>query len=360
MEKLKMHSPDMTPENIAKIRELFPHCVTEAHGENGEVTLRVDFDLLRQELSSVLVEGPQERYRLDWPGKRQALLTANAPIAKTLCPCREESVNFDTTKNLYIEGDNLDALKLLQESYLGKVKMIYIDPPYNTGNDFIYEDDFAEDIEDYLRKSNQKDKASNQLVLNSEANGRFHSDWLTMMYSRLKLSKNLLGDDGSIFISIDSGEVAQLRKICDEILGEDNFVDEISWFKKASPSNDAQYFSNDIEYILVYAKNKSTWRPNRLPLTEKQMKYYQNHDNDPRGPWNSATYTCNKSKDERPNLYYPITNPFTDEKVWPKETAVWAYSKEQCDEHIKNNLLFWGVDGTARFPRFKKLLDNHQ
>ncbi|MFO4117170.1 hypothetical protein AAHD56_24835 [Enterobacter kobei] len=189
MEKLKMHSPNLTQGNIARIRDLFPGCVTEAKGEDGTVKLAVDFDQLRQELADSIVEGPQERYQLNWPGKREALLTANAPIAKTLRPVREESVDFDTTKNLFIEGDNLDALKLLQENYLGKVKMIYIDPPYNTGNDFIYEDDFAEDAEDYLHRSNQKDQEGNKLVTNTTSNGRFHSDWCSMMYSRLRLAR---------------------------------------------------------------------------------------------------------------------------------------------------------------------------
>jgi len=217
MEKMKMHSPNLTQENIRKIMELFPNCVTEVKGttEHTEYTEKaididnpsvssvcsvvkkaIDFDLLRQELSESIVEGPQERYHLNWPGKREALLTANAPIAKTLRPCREESVEFDTTKNLFIEGDNLEALKLLQETYLGKVKMIYIDPPYNTGNDFIYEDDFAENTDEFLKRSNQKDEEGNRLVANTEANGRFHSDWLSMMYSRLKLARNLLRDDG--------------------------------------------------------------------------------------------------------------------------------------------------------------------
>ena len=207
MEKLNLHSPDFTQENIAKLAELFPNCVTETREADGTLKKAIDFDQLRQELSTSVVEGPQERYQLNWPGKREALLTANAPIAKTLRPCREESVDFDSTQNLFIEGDNLDALKLLQETYLGKVKMIYIDPPYNTGNDFIYEDDFAEDTESYLQRSNQKDEAGNRLVANNESNGRFHSDWLSMMYPRLKLARNLLRDDGVIFISIDDNEV---------------------------------------------------------------------------------------------------------------------------------------------------------
>ena len=227
MEKLKMHSPNLTQDNIARIRDLFPGCVTEAKGEDGRVKLAVDFDQLRQELSESIVEGPQERYHLNWPGKREALLTANAPIAKTLRPVRtrknekgevfDESVNFETTKNLFIEGDNLDALKLLQETYLGKIKMIYIDPPYNTGNDFIYEDDFAEGTEEFLRRSNQKDEHGNRLVANTAANGRFHSDWLSMLYPRLRLARTLLREDGLIFISIDNTELDNLKKICNEV-----------------------------------------------------------------------------------------------------------------------------------------------
>ena len=211
MDKLKMHSPDISQDNIAKIRALFPDCVTEAADDQGTIRLAIDFDQLRQQLSDHIVEGPQERYRLDWPGKREALLTANAPIAKTLRPAREESVDFDTTQNLFIEGDNLDALKLLQESYLGKVKLIYIDPPYNTGNDFIYEDDFAQTSADFLAKSNQNSEDGKRLVANPEANGRFHSDWLSMMYARLKLACNLLSDDGAIFISIDVHEQDNLK-----------------------------------------------------------------------------------------------------------------------------------------------------
>jgi len=221
-----MHSPDLSRDNIAKIRELFPDCVTEAQSENGELKLAVDFDQLKQVLSSSIVEGPQERYHLNWPGKREALLTANAPIAKTLRPCREESVDFDTTKNLFIEGDNLEALKLLQETYLGKVKMIYIDPPYNTGNDFIYNDDFRNEAFEHEVKSSNRDIHGSRVIdkerwrQNSEANGRFHSDWLSMMYSRLKLARNLMRDDALIFISIDSNEVENLKKICSEMFGE--------------------------------------------------------------------------------------------------------------------------------------------
>ncbi|ENH2495330.1 site-specific DNA-methyltransferase [Vibrio parahaemolyticus] len=255
MDKLKMHSPDMTQQNIEKIQALFPNCVTESKGANGEVKLAIDFDQIKQELSNSIVEGPQERYQLNWPGKREALLTANAPIAKTLRPFREESVNFDTTENLFIEGDNLDALKMLQETYLGKVKMIYIDPPYNTGNDFIYEDDFSENSESFLKKSNQVDETGNRLQANTETNGRFHSDWLSMVYSRLRLAKNLLSDDGVVFISIDHNENHNLRKICEEVFGEQNFLSELIWHLSSGPQ--AGHFTRSHESIVAFSKSKS-------------------------------------------------------------------------------------------------------
>lgn len=262
MDKLKMHSPNLTEDNIARIRNLFPGCVTEAMGEDGSVKLAVDFDQLKQELSDVIVEGPQERYHLNWPGKREALLTANAPIAKTLRPCREESVDFDTTKNLFIEGDNLDALKLLQDNYLGKIKMIYIDPPYNTGNDFIYEDDFSETPSDFVKRSNQVDEAGNRLVINAESNGRFHSDWLSMLYPRLKLARNVLRDDGVIFVSIDDVEFPNLRKLLDEVFGESNFIATLVWDRNRK--NDAKYFSVGHEYMAVYAKNETLLSENQI------------------------------------------------------------------------------------------------
>lgn len=258
MDKLKMHSTNLTQSNIARIRELFPYCVTEARSEDGGVKLAVDFDQLRQELTESIIEGPQERYHLNWPGKREALLTANSPIAKTLRPCRDESVDFDNTDNLFIEGDNLEALKLLQEVYLGKVKIIYIDPPYNTGKDFIYKDDFAENSDEYLARSNQKDEAGNKLVANLESNGRMHSDWLTMMYSRLRLARNLLRDDGAIFISINHKEVANLRKIADEIFGEDNMLCLFAWRTDGNFDNQAK-FKYCHEYVIAYAKQESSF-----------------------------------------------------------------------------------------------------
>jgi len=254
MQKLKMHSLDLTHDNVSCIKELFPNCVTEALDDRGQVTLKVDFDLLRQELSAVLVEGPQERYRLDWPGKQKAMLTANAPINKSLRPCREESMNFDTTENLYIEGDNLEVLKLLQESYLGKVRMIYIDPPYNTGNDFIYKDKYAEDARFFLRQDGQYDDEGKRMVPNLESNGRFHSGWLSMMYSRLRVARNLLADHGIIFISIDDGELENLKKICNEIFGAQNFLGCAGRITKKS-NNKGDYWAPNFDYLLTYSKN---------------------------------------------------------------------------------------------------------
>ncbi len=273
-----MHTPDLTQDNIARIRELFPSCVTEAKDAQGNIKLAVDFDQLKQELSNQIVEGPQERYHLNWPGKREALLTANAPIAKTLRPARDESVDFDTTKNLFIEGDNMDALKLLQETYLSKIKMIYIDPPYNTGNDFLYDDDFEDDAESFLVKSNQKDESGDRLVANVESNGRFHSDWLSFVYPRLKLARNLLTDDGAVFISIDDSEQENLKKIASEIFGDDNFIAEFVW--AAGRKNDSKHVSVSHEYILVYAKNKeflkakkAQWRVRKTGLDEIYAAY---------------------------------------------------------------------------------------
>jgi adenine-specific DNA-methyltransferase len=339
-EKLKLHTPNITDENVTKIAALFPHCVSEG---------KIDFELLKQELSHSIIDGTQERYQLNWVGKREALLTANAPIAKTLRPCREESVNFDSTENLYIEGDNLDALKLLQETYLNKVKMIYIDPPYNTGNDFIYEDDFAENTADYLQRSNQKDESGNRLTANPESNGRFHSDWLSMMYPRLKLARNLLRDDGVIFISIDDNEQANLKRLCDEVFGETNFIANIVWQKKQSPQNDATYLSDMHDHILVFAKlakqtknDDAGWDRILLPRSDEHNARYNNLDNDERGGWASVDCTCNKTSVERPNLYYPIKNPITGEDVFPSTQRVWRYEKSSMDKLFLENRIYWG------------------
>jgi len=352
MDKLKMHSPDFTQENIARLRELLPGCVTEAKGENGSVKLAVDFDQLRQELSGSLVEGSQERYQLNWPGKREALLTANAPIAKTLRPSRAESVDFDATKNLFIEGDNLDALKLLQETYLGKVKLIYIDPPYNTGRDFIYDDDYSDDVESYLRESNQTDAAGGRLVANTEANGRFHSDWLSMLYARLRLARNLLKEDGVIFISIDDHEVDNLRKLCSEVFGEDNFVAQIIWQKVFAPKNSARWFSEDHDYILVYAKQGDAWAPRMLPQTEEMLARYKNPDNDPRGPWTSGDLAARNRYDAG---IYPLTCPSGRVIDGPPKGSYWRFSKESFDKLNADNRIWWGTDGD-NMPRLKRFL----
>jgi len=278
MEKLKMHSPDFTQENIAKLAELFPNCVTESGAEDGTLKRAIDFDQLRQELSTSIVEGTQERYQLNWPGKREALLIANAPIAKTLRPCREESVDFDTTQNLFIEGDNLDALKLLQETYLNKVKMIYIDPPYNTGNDFIYKDSFASEQIAHQVASGERTEEGARLVANPEGNGRFHSNWLTMIAPRIRLAKNMLAQDGAIFVSCDEGEHPRLRLAMDEIFGQSNFVADMVW--AAGRKNDSRLVSVSHEYIVCYARDveylrgkQVTWRQRKKGLDEIYAQY---------------------------------------------------------------------------------------
>ena len=339
MDKLKMHSPDITQDNIARIRELFPECITEARGDDGSIRLAVDFDQLKQALSDSVVEGPQERYRLDWPGKREALLAANAPIAMTLRPCREESVNFDTTRNIYIEGDNLEALKLLQESYLGKVKMIYIDPPYNTGNDFIYDDDFSEDAAAYMERSQQADASGARMVANTESNGKFHSSWLSMMYARLKLAKNLLSDTGTIFISIDDGEVGNLRKLSDQVFGENNFIANIIWQKKYTRSNDAKWLSDNHDHILCYAKNKNTTLFNLLPRNEEQLAAYANPDNHKKGRW-KATPLHAKSGTNTSSY------TFKNGVKWTPPTGTFRrFTDETMKQMDDGNEIWFGSDG---------------
>lgn len=358
-----MHTPDMTQDNIARIRELFPNCVTEAKDRNGNLSLAVDFDALRQELSNSIVEGERERYRLDWPGKKEAMLAANAPIAKTLRPCRDESVDFDTTQNLFIEGDNLDALKLLQESYLGKVKMIYIDPPYNTGNDFIYEDDFAENTDEYLERSNQKDE-NGRLVANTESNGRFHSDWLSMMYPRLKLARNLLADDGVIFISIDDNEIENLKKICNEIFGNNNFIG--IFCVNASPSAiDYGHLAKMHDYAVMYAKNIVYTTTNQIQEKDKTYRFYDENGGFNIYPLYHGNVAFNPNT--RPNLYYPfyinknskIDENFYEisteyhsgwEEVYPVISSkdniphVWRWSKEKSSHNINKEIVGYKND----------------
>lgn len=349
MEKRALHSPDLTVRNIERIADLFPNVMTEAHDIDGDLVRSIDFDLLRQELSDHIVEGPRERYQLDWPGKRAAAFAANAPIGKTLRPVREESVDFDMTKNLFIEGDNLDALKMLQESYLGKVKLIYIDPPYNTGNDFVYADDFVASTADYLAKSEQVSAAGERLEANSESNGRFHSDWLSMMYPRLKLARNLLRDDGILAISIDENELANLIAICNEILGSSCYMTTLVWRSRTGSNDPGVSVSTDHEYVVVYGRGEGA----RLAGVRKEFTNYSNPDNDPRGPWMADNLTCNKTRAERPNLDYPILDPNTGISYEANPNRVWAYEPKRMAELVREGRVLFSSDGSKR-PALKR------
>ena len=364
MDILKVHTPDVTAENIEKVAALFPNCITEMRGADGKLTRALDYDQLRQELSSSIVEGPRERYHLDWPGKREALLAANAPIAKTLRPCHMESVDFDTTRNLFIEGDNLDALKLLQETYLNKVKMIYIDPPYNTGKEFIYDDDFKDDTETYFKRSNQKDSSGIRMVANTEANGRFHSDWLTMMYPRLKLARNLLRLDGVIFISIDDGEVANLRRLCDEVFGEDNFIANIVWQKAYAPRNNAPNFSVSHDHIICYSRSTCDSVITRLGASQEQRARYYNRDHDPRGDWKPGDMTVSLVSGQRGRTFqtsgkganlFEVTSP-SGRHFIPSSGRCWVYSEAKFNELNADNRIWWGEDGN-NMPSLKRFWD---
>lgn len=360
MEKMRLESKDITDENIKKILELFPNVATEAKDENGELRTAIDFDKLKQELSKDVVDG-EECYDFTWVGKKEAMVEANRPIRKTLRPDRESSVDWENTQNIYIEGDNLEALKLLQESYLGKVKMIYIDPPYNTGKDFVYKDNFHKNNEDNDKDINYKNdeeeinfSKSNELFLNTESNGRFHSDWCSMIYSRLKLARNLLADDGVIFISIDDNEVDNLRDICNEVFGENNIVTNIIWQKKFSPQNDATYFSQMHDFIVCCAKkkkeNKSDFGWNRILLPRTKMpESYKNPDNDPRGFWSSGDFTA---EGPTPNCIYEIIAP--NGKKWlPPTGKRWVYCKENFDKLYQEKRFWFGIDGCS-VPRIKR------
>ena len=316
-----MHTPNLVDENIQKIGGLFPNCLTETKDENGKVVPAIDFDLLRQELSHEIVEGYEERYRFEWPDKRNAILNANSPTTATLRPCRSESVDFDRTRNLYIEGDNLEVLKLLRETYLGKVKMIYIDPPYNTGNDFVYEDDFAQSTDDYMAGSGQFDEEQNRMVANTESNGRFHTDWLNMIYPRLKVAKDLISEDGAIFISIGEEEVHNLKKICDEIYGADNFRNSFITrrydknLNRQFMENGLRSFNIGFEYILCYSKSEFLFTPVfRKSSDERQSSGYW------KGFWNDA---------DRPTMRYEILG-------YTPTSGQWKWKQESANEAIKN------------------------
>jgi adenine-specific DNA-methyltransferase len=354
MEKLRTHSSSLAERNIDKIAAMFPNVITESRDTDGGLIKVIDFDLLRQELSGHVVEGPRERYQLDWPGKREALFTANAPVAKTLRPVRDASVGFDTTRNLFIEGDNLDALKLLQESYLNKIRLIYIDPPYNTGNDFVYDDHFAETAAEYLARSGQANSSGSRLVANTESNGRFHSDWLSMMYPRLKLARNLLADDGAIFVSIDSTEHANLTRLLIELMGEDNFRANIVWQKRYTRSNNTRDFTTVVENVVVFSRS-GQFAVNLLPRTEEADARYANPDDDPRGPWKAASFLNPATPVQRPSLCYEIRNPNTGQTTRPTAHA-WRRSKVEFDRLAADNLLYWGADGHSPVPSVKMFL----
>lgn len=347
---------DIVEQNVAKLKELFPDIVTEG---------KIDFDALRETLGSY-VDDRQERYSFTWNGKSLAKRIAQTPSTGTLRPCPEESVNWETTRNLFIEGDNLEVLKILQKSYHRRVKMIYIDPPYNTGGDFIYPDNFTDNIANYRELTGQVDEGGRVLSTNAETAGRYHTNWLNMMLPRLKLARNLLSDDGVIFISIDDHEAANLRKLCDEVFGEENFVAAICWQKKQSPQRDATYFSSMHDYILTYARSvkasggdEQGWTRNLLPRDAEGESRYRNPDNDPRGPWASVDCTVNKTADERPNLYYAIRNPITGKEVLPSKQRTWAFEKDKMAELIRDNRLSWGKNGDS-FPRVKCFLSEVQ
>ena len=358
MTHLKLHSLDKVAANIAAIAALFPNAVTEVL-RDGKTERAIDFDVLRQELSDSIVEGREERYQFTWPDKRKAVLAANAPITSTLRPVIADSVGKDGTpggfdsENLYIEGDNLEVLKLLQETYLGKVKMIYIDPPYNTGNDFVYEDDFAQSAAEYLAGSGQYDEAGNRMVTNTESNGRFHTDWLNMIYPRLKLAKDLLSDDGVIFISIDDNEQENLKKCCDEIFGGQNFVAQLIWERAFSPKNDARFVSNSHDYVLVFAKDINQFKIGRLPRTEEANARYSNPDNDPRGVWMSSDISV---KTYNAACDYPITAP-SGRVIEPPAGRCWRLSKNAFLERLQDNRIWFGPDGNG-VPRIKRFLSD--
>lgn len=361
---MKMQTVNKADENFKKLAEMFPNAVTETitgYDENGKAIVEraIDKDVLMQEISCEVVEGNEERYQFTWPDKKKSVLLANAPINKTLRPVRDDettptgadsegkpycssgSVDFDNTENLYIEGDNLEVLKLLQETYLGKIKMIYIDPPYNTGNDFVYEDDFAQSTEDYLENSGQFDEDGNRLVKNLDSNGRFHTDWLNMIYPRLKLAKDLLSDDGGIFISIDDYENDNMKKMCDEIFGSQNFIACVVWQRNYAPISLKKYFSESHEYCFVYAKNKVDFKMNLLPRSKKQNKDYKNPDNDPRGVWKVGNLTVGPAVEKQ---IYEITGP-TGKKFMPPSGYCWRFTKEKFEQMRSDNRIWFGIDG---------------
>ena len=346
--KLVARSDDVASRKRDMLRNFlaqsFPACLSEG---------RIDFETLRRVLGD-WVEAGNERFGFAWPGKAQCMRIIQQPSAATLKPDRNESVDFESTDNVFIEGDNLEVLKLLQRSYFGKIKMIYIDPPYNTGQEFIYPDKYAESLETYLAYTGQVDSEGRRFSTNTDTVGRYHSNWLNMMYPRLYLARNLLRDEGAIFISIDDHELSRLRELCDQIFGEENFKADIAWQKRYTRSNNTVDFTTVVEHILVYAKSEA-FEVNLLPRTEEADARYSNPDNDPRGKWKGASFLNPASPQDRPNLCYPLTNPNTGEVVHPKTNA-WRRSREAFEELLADNRLYWGPDGTASIPSIKMFL----
>jgi adenine-specific DNA-methyltransferase len=358
MEKLDLRSPDLTAQNVERLLEIWPGVATERLDDDGRPVRAIDFDLLRQELSDHVVDGPQERYQLEWPGKREALFAANAPIAKTLRPSRDESVDFDTTRNLFIEGDNLEALKLLQDSLLGKVKLIYIDPPYNTGNDLVYNDDFASSTDEYLERSGQADADGTRLVANTDANGRFHSDWLSMMYPRLKLARNLLSDDGVVFASISEHEVDNLRKLFDSTFGEGNFIGQIAVSKGTTTGQDAGHIGSSIDFLLVFARNREEYIPHGLPLDAKDVARFSHED--ATGRFSTLQFRktgSNDRREDRPNLYYALTAPDGSE-VYPigpgGYESCWRAARAQFEAWESADMIVWQKDPGGTYKPYVK------
>ena len=349
IEKIHGITPDLTRENVDRLLALFPDVATEiTDPKTGRTERAVDFDALKERLGDV-AEGNRERYQFTWPGKREAKRLAREPIAKTLRPVKERSKDWDTTKNLYIEGDNLDALKLLRENYAGKVKLIYIDPPYNTGHDFVYDDDFSQTQDEFSSESGEYNEDGGRLVANTESNGRFHSDWCSMIYPRLLLARDLLTSDGAIFISIDDNEYLNMRALCNEIFGAANFVASIVWQKTLTRRNDAQQISTAHDYVLVFAKQLSSLKIQHEPVGEKQRATYTNRDNDPRGDWLAVPF---HAPNIRPNLTYPIVLPSGREVIPPKGRC-WSTSKDNFDALVADGRIWFGKDGDG-MPQRKK------
>lgn len=342
MDKISHKTPDLTQENLESLTKLFPQVATEVKDENGVVRSSVDFDALRDLLGDV-AEGKRERYQFTWPGKTEAKLEARKPCDKTLRPHPEKSVDWCTTQNIYIEGDNLDALKVMRETYAGKVKLIYIDPPYNTGHDFIYDDDFAQTHEEYDAQSGEYDEKGGRLVANPEGNGRFHSDWCSMIYPRLLLARDLLSSDGAIFISIDDNESANLRKICDEVFGAGNFLASFVWEKKYTRANDAQFYSTNHDFIVAYALNTLSFKAGRLSRTEKMNAAYTNPDDDPKGPWKATPLNARSGSSS--SIY---SHTFSNGTVWTPPSGTFPrYSEDRLTEMETNGEIWFGKNGDA-------------